>query len=138
MNKSMLLVSSLFGITMNIIIILYIFKLEADKTCDCSKNWMREFIKYYAMITLFLIVINSIILKNPKDVIKNKGLFIYSLICSILGLIYSVILIIYYIKLRSKKNCECSELWHRKALLYPIILFIFGFFIGLINSILKK
>jgi hypothetical protein len=125
---------SLVGLVLNVIILMYILELEKKK-CACSKHWMRDFIKYVSIIMIVLSLIIAFIpnfIKSCKtNVVCESLMGLYSII----GLIYVIVLVVYYFHIQKKTNCECSLNWKRHALLYPlfggiiVILFIIIFII---------
>ena len=112
-------------IVFQLIIFTYVLALEREK-CVCSKNWMRKFIK---IMSYTLIVINVILIllisNDPK--LKIVSLVPYNVFMGIIilyllvGLFYSVTCIVYFFRLHSKTNCECSDNWKKYLLLLPII-----------------
>ena len=118
----------------NILILMYVLGLEKEK-CECSKEkWMRDFIKYFAMINLALPVLFLLmapLLPNiTSSLVKSKNvglLALFSLLglsLALLGLAYIVIVILYYIRLSKKQNCDCSLGPKRYFLLYPVVTFL--------------
>ena len=66
-------------ILINLILFSYVLKLEREK-CDCSDNWMRDYIKYYTSILVILSLITLIVpvflgSKTPK-IMKSLAFFI--------------------------------------------------------------
>ena len=114
--------SCIFYIIMSSFIVKYITELE-NKNCECSNYWYRDFIKYY---TCIIVVVILIYIFNQKDFLKvlhNSNAALLSMsIMKFISLIYFVILIIYFVKLKNSE-CKCSKDWKRKAFLYPIIFF---------------
>jgi hypothetical protein len=111
---------SIISLIFIIIILIYIFELEKKK-CDCSKHWMRDFIKYVSILMLALTVI-VLFIPNIRELCKNN--VICRLLVGIYGLVgfaYIIILLVYYFHIQKKTNCECALDWKRHALLYPII-----------------
>ena len=66
----------ILGLVFIIIILIYILELE-KKNCDCSKHWMRDFIKY---VSIIMLIITTIILfiPNGKELCKKNDV---KLIC---------------------------------------------------------
>jgi hypothetical protein len=50
-------VGSIFGLVVAGLIYYYVVQLEQTK-CECSKNWRRDYIKYYNFIMMIYILIN--------------------------------------------------------------------------------
>ena len=59
----------ILGLVFIIIILIYILELE-KKNCDCSKHWMRDFIKYVSII--MLIITTILFIPNGKELCKNN------------------------------------------------------------------
>jgi hypothetical protein len=92
-----------------------------DISCECSENWMRDYIKYF-LISYFVVNIINFLLSIYINTIKNKeGLFM-SLIKYPLYIMWNVIIMVYllfafinifvvisYIQKLKDVNCECSE-----------------------------
>ena len=112
----------ILGLVFIIIILKYILELE-KKNCDCSKHWMRDFIKY---VSIIMLIITTIILfiPNGKELCKKNSLCrIFLGLYGLLVFAYIIILLVYYfhIKKKIKADCECALDWKRYALLYPLI-----------------
>ena len=112
---------SIIGLVVNVIILMYVLELEKNK-CVCSHHWMRDFIKY---VSIIMIVLSLIIAFVPNIIKVCKNNLICKLLLGlygIIGLIYVIVLLVYYFHIQKKTNCECSLNWKRHALLYPIIM----------------
>jgi hypothetical protein len=70
------------------------------------------------MIVLSLIIafIPNITKSCNNNVVCKSLMGLYSII----GLIYVIVLVVYYFHIQKKTNCECSLNWKRHALLYPL------------------
>lgn len=126
----------------NILILMYVLRLEKEK-CECSREkWLRDFIKYVAIINLALpllfLVLAPMLPKLTSDIIKSKSnvlamtLSLLGLALALLGIAYIVIILVYYVKLSKKLDCDCSLGPKRYFLLYPVVTFalsIVGFFL---------
>ena len=60
----------------NILILMYVLRLEKEK-CECSKEgWMRDFIKYVSIINLVLpilaIILMPLLSSNMETILRNK------------------------------------------------------------------
>tara|TARA_B100001093_G_scaffold509857_1_gene574697 strand:+ start:340 stop:855 length:516 start_codon:yes stop_codon:yes gene_type:complete len=115
----------------NILILMYVLRLEKEK-CECSREkWMRDFIKYVAMINLalpLLVLLMMPLLPSLKtSLIKLKSsvlpilIGLLGLALGVLGLAYVVVVLLYYRKLSQKPNCDCSLGPKRYFLLYPLV-----------------
>ena len=109
MNNLTPIIFNSITILLSAIVYVYINNLEKNN-CDCSKVWMREYVKYgsivhilYLGILIILAIINPfLILKIPTFILLIIGLYIIS---------YTVISIVYYFHLVKKNNCVCSNTW---------------------------
>jgi hypothetical protein len=105
----------IIGITINILAIFWIYKLE-NIDCKCSNNWMRIYIKYYLHVIIPVMVItffmNLYLYNNINIDIKTNLLFsfflFFSWFANIFGFINIIISIIFINKLK-EINCDCSE-----------------------------
>ena len=123
----------ILGLVFIIIILIYVLELEKKK-CDCSKHWMRDFIKYVSIIMLVLTTI-MLFIPNGKELCKKNPLCrIFLGLYGLLVFAYIIIILVYFfhIKKKIKADCECALDWKRYALLYPII----GIFIAIIILII--
>lgn len=111
---------SIISIAINIMGFVWIKNLE-DISCECSENWMRDYIKYF-LISYFIINIINLLLSIYINSIKNKeGVFI-SFIKNPLYIMWTGILMVYllfafinifvviaYVQKLKDINCDCSE-----------------------------
>ena len=131
------LVTSIISILSNIFIYKFIDKLEKDN-CKCSEMKIRGLIKNMAPIMISLTVI--LFLFKPvlnKEFLVKQGIFIFTLILGLIGLFYSILILVYFSKL-IYRNCGCSDKMERYSLLYPVFNFIIGFTIGICFVLLDK
>jgi len=116
-------------ILINLILLSYVLKLEREK-CDCSDNWMRDYIKYYTsvLIVLLLIILVIPVLTGNKKLKKMKPLFFLLRIIVLIATIVQVFAVFMYSQaLNCKKTeCECSNDWRSRFMYF---LGIFGFVI---------
>ena len=120
------MLDSLIFIIINLFIFSYIIHLEKIK-CDCAKDWKQTTIKY---LSVFNIIYNIILIIFFKNIVKygiRNSLVINSLrLVNVVIIFYYISILLYFSQLK-KDNCECSEDWKRKLLLFPlyiVILFI--------------
>jgi len=122
----------ILGLVFIIIILMYILELEKKK-CDCSKHWMRDFIKY---VSIIMLIITTIILfiPNGKELCKKNPLCrVFLGLYGLLVFSYSIIILVYYFHIKKiKANCHCALDLNRYALLYPFI----GIFIAIMILII--
>jgi hypothetical protein len=111
----------LVTIVLNSIILKYVLENEQNK-CDCALTWHHNYIKFFAPVIIFMVFVRilfrNVLLKHSSKMVVKLPLSIIG----ILSLIYSIVLIVYFFNLRSKK-CECSENWKRNTLIYPLVIF---------------
>ena len=145
MLSKFIFILSIITIICNIIIYTYVSNLASTK-CECSKHWMRSYIKTFSMVTTIFSLINIIgVLINVVGYIKFINMLPIKIIVEILrilSLIYIVSILVYFSKLL-KRKCECSNHWKRNILLYPIFIMISIFALMMIyyreiKSIIKK
>ena len=116
-----------FIVIINLILLQYVLKLEREN-CECSKGWMRDYIKYYTstIIVLSLVMLIIPIVTNNKSLKKLKPLFIFIRVVVLLATLVQV----YCVFTLSQKlycedgSCECSNSWHGRFMYW---LGIFGF-----------
>jgi predicted benzoate:H+ symporter BenE len=86
------------GLVFNGIVLSWINKLE--KKCECSADWRREYIKYYAIILVVFGVVRALM----PTFVKNVPLL---MILALAGLV-NLGSILSYIPDLKKKQCECA------------------------------
>ena len=106
----------------NLYILTYVYLLELNK-CGCSKDWRRDFIFYYSMIHIFIVICFVLL---PDLFYQN----IVVTIClkSIMGilLVVNIYCLYTYADTLEKTKCECSEDYARDFMK------IFSYFYGLV------
>lgn len=90
-------------------ILSYIVKLEKTG-CPCSKDWRREFIKYYLVFMLLLIILRMFEMYSPTSMppILMTLQFVLS--------VGFVMVVYHYIHDLKQKKCACSESMARDIL----------------------
>jgi hypothetical protein len=83
-------------------ILLYIAKLE-KLGCKCSKNWQREFIKYYIIFMLLIFIIRLFDSSSPYNLPPILMTIQFVLTIVFVGIVY------HYIMNLKQKNCKCSN-----------------------------
>lgn len=100
---------ALIPIITNSIILFYLYHLEVD-TCNCIRDWRHDFIKYIAIILIFLDLIElfyaSLFYASLEDKI-NEHLKIYKFIMTIINVLYCIFAFIYIGNL-DRTNCVCA------------------------------
>jgi len=110
---SFYIIALTFVVTISILALNWIYNLEKIK-CKCSKDWKRDFIKYYIYIYLVFIIVSVIsffiILVYPK-IITSVYMKVFSIIKNVVGLLtlINIVISIIYIYNLKKENCICSE-----------------------------
>ncbi len=101
-------------ILINLILLSYVLKLEREK-CDCSDDWMRDYIKYYTsgIVILSLIVLVIPVLTSYKSLVKFSKLFTLIRIVVLIATLVQVYCVFVYSQGLNckKKSCECSVDW---------------------------
>uniref|UniRef100_A0A6C0J363 Uncharacterized protein n=1 Tax=viral metagenome TaxID=1070528 RepID=A0A6C0J363_9ZZZZ len=148
---------SIISIIINILGFVWIKNLE-DISCECSENWMRDYIKYF-LITYFVVNIINLLLSIYINSIKNKEKVLMNLIKNPIYIMWNVFVMLYlfaafsnifivinYIKKLKEINCQCSEdikreiYWYYNIIIASIIaLFILlSLFQGIFTVVFRK
>lgn len=115
----MIVLLSLAQIIIHVIILWYIVELERTE-CECTADVKRDIIKYVTLGLLLFNIIMCIVLTVNKSVSQLVGHLVS--IRNIASLVNLVLTVWYYINLRQKKDCLCSDNWKKHFLLGPIVL----------------
>lgn len=101
----------------NSVLLYYIYNLEKNK-CDCSKDWRRDYIKYYS-IAFILVPFISYIFSRYFNV--KKILTILSIIIILSTPINIWCLYTYSNKIKNS-TCKCANTWQPKFMsFYSVI-----------------
>jgi hypothetical protein len=106
----MTLITTLF-IVFYSYILKYINNLNVKK-CECSENWKRDFIKYFSMTAIGVLVIQLVLLFVERLSTLPKGLKLFS---KLLNWVYILAFLVFlgvlftYTRNLLKTKCECSE-----------------------------
>ena len=93
----------------------YVTNLERID-CDCSKNWQRDFVKYYSLLA---IVVSASLFITGLSGSGGRLPILFTSLLSFFGLINAFILFFYTKKLmRCDAKCECSGGMVRSAIHY--------------------
>jgi hypothetical protein len=93
----------------------YILKYVNDlnvKKCECSENWKRDFIKYFSMAAIGVIVVLLVLVFVERLSELPSGLKLFS---KLLNWVYILAFIVFlgvlftYTRNLLKTKCECSE-----------------------------
>ena len=89
-------VPAVVGLALQSIVLSWIFKLESQ--CNCSKDWRRDFIKYYSFTGVAVLLVTLAKFRLPPVVMMTIGLA---------GLVnlYSVLS---YIPMLNRNACTCA------------------------------
>ena len=104
-----------FILLCNVGIFLYILEIEKED-CECSRNWKRDFAKYFSVV----VMIYSLLVILFKNQLKFAAYALVFRLYSLVALAYSIIILVYFTQLVVNK-CECSKDWKRALLLYPVL-----------------
>lgn len=134
--KSLHVLNSFIAIAANAFILYYVVDMEKRK-CDCSDSWMRDYIKIVSSLIITYMVLMMTIPNLQQKIsmlfMKNVLVRLLLLAWTIIGLVYVGVLLTYYYRLNKDESCDCSENWKRYALLYPLVMFVISFVIGLLT-----
>lgn len=95
--KALALVLDLLLIIFWAFVVNYVIRLE-NIGCDCSKNWKRDYIKYYLLVIIPIMILRLFV-SLPVALASLTLVF---------GLTFVFVVFAYIQELR-KKKCECSE-----------------------------
>ena len=125
-RKSLVIFIQVLVVTANICILYYVVDME-KQNCHCSESWLRDYIKVVSSILIIMIVAGFVVPSLQQMIMtavkKNKLLIVPLIAWNIVAILYLGVLLTYYYRL-TKNNCQCSEDWKRKILLYPIIVLV--------------
>lgn len=109
------------NIIITAIILRYILELEKNQ-CECAMSWQHKFIKYYAPVIILVSILILFISKETllSGIRNNRFLAVLYIVYYIIGIFYSISLLLYFLKLRYSM-CECARNWKQYGLLYPAI-----------------
>lgn len=119
----------LISVIINVYILMYLVNLE-KVGCKCAMNWRRTFIMFFIIFSVVL----SIASLFSYDILSSAivmGLFTVASIAN-------VVIILQYINMLKKEQCDCSEglareIMHVIAILYAffyVLLFVILIFTG--------
>ena len=130
MNILMMMIT----ILLNLLILNYVYNLEKNN-CECSKDWRRDFIKYFTIASVIIVLLHFLIKKLPRAIVVP-----FSVLYSILGLV-NIYALFTYSRNMINDSCQCSNSWERNFIYYYsmiiIILYII-FILGLVSLMLFK
>jgi hypothetical protein len=108
---------SIMTLVTAILIVLYSYILKyindlTVKKCECSENWKRDFIKYFSMVAIGVLVVSLVLVFIERLSTLPSGLKLFS---KLLNRVYFVAFLVFlgvlftYTRNLSKTKCECSE-----------------------------
>ena len=115
----------LVSIALQALILKYVLENEKNN-CECALTWHHRFIKHFAPIVIVMLFVNLLFGKNliqlrsSRKVPAVKLLLVLLSVFALLSFVYSIVLLIYFIKLQIK-DCKCADDWKRYALIAPLI-----------------
>ena len=88
------------GLVFNGIVLSWINKLE--KKCECSTNWRRDYIKYFAIVSTLLMVLTTFMRPHPTPMLG-----ILAAVWAVAGFV-NIGSILTYVPDLKKKQCDCA------------------------------
>jgi len=126
----------------------YVLKYVNDlnvKKCECSENWKRDFIKYFSMAAIGVLVLSLLLVFVERLTEAPRGLTVFANVLSgVYFLAFIVFLGVLFVYTRNllKTNCECSEDKMRTMTYYFSAIvggfYILAFVLALISMIISK
>ena len=132
----------LVSIVLQALILKYVLENEKNN-CECALTWHHRFIKHFAPIVIVMLFINLLFRKNLMQLRGKKNqpavqlLLILLSVFALLTFVYSIILIIYFIKLQIK-DCKCADDWKRYALIAPLIFIAIILLVAILISVMLR
>lgn len=113
---------SVIAIIISMLILEYTLRLEREN-CECSRDWRRDYIKIFAIITIvfsLLMCFRNFILPRGLKVPRELGALMYLIITMyMIGAFVNVYAMFSYSqKLMCEKNCVCANTWTRDFIYY--------------------
>jgi len=129
-------------VLINVLLVLisfnYVYQLEYQN-CECSNDWIRDFIKYYTAIMIYKIILYNLIV-NTNNPLLIMVFNIFNLFTNLFGLVYLWCLFTYS-KMLKKNKCNCSNTFSINTMAnYSLFMFVIigilliNYFFYLINS----
>lgn len=127
-----MMISAIINLVVTAIILRYVIELEQEN-CECSLDWQHQFIKYFAPVVILVSLIILVVSKKTmlQRIRNSKAFGALYLAYLLAALFYSIVLVLYFLKLRYSK-CKCARDWKQYGLLYPLI----GFAVILLVAVL--
>ena len=126
-------------IACNIRIYQYIEKMEKEN-CTCAQNNLVKFLKPSTLVAASVLGVKLLVSFTGKSLSQQKFMrnIVGKSVSMLLGiylLTHSACLVIYFLQLVNKNNCDCSNERDRNLLLYPLILIVLVFMVALIVAL---
>lgn len=102
----------------------YVYRLEKI-SCECSKDWRRDYIKYFSMIYIISIIATlfSVYMYPNKELLQVTNYL--NILVGLGNLVFIYAMISYVYKLKTLK-CKCSMRWEREFMYgYTIVTAVF-------------
>ena len=106
-------------IAVSVIVIMYVKKLQ-EISCDCSKDWRRDYINHHARLALVVIalaVLMSLFGLKLKNKYIVKLVMLFGVLYGIASLVNIYAMLTYSYKLVKDTECKCASGWERNTLL---------------------
>jgi len=111
----------------------YIYRLE-EIECKCSKNWTRDFIKYYSIIMIVISIYISFYLNFGKTNSQFENLIILVNICNL----FFIYTLWKYNKFLCKRECECSSGWEKDFMTFYTFTIMIILSIQIVSSLMSS
>ena len=131
--NNVVLITGIVSLVISVVILLYVLELEREK-CDCSEHWMRDMIKYWTIVVISIGLLNLVVPSAMIACRTNPICSLLHLLYGLVGLVYIIILIVYYFHLEKQENCPCAADWKKHILIIPVIIFGIAFLVGFIKG----
>ena len=106
-------------LAISVIVIMYVKKLQ-EISCDCSKDWRRDYINHHARLVLVVIAI-AVLMSLFGLKLKNKYIvklvMLFAVLYGIASLVNVYAMLTYSYKLVKDADCKCASGWERNTLL---------------------
>jgi hypothetical protein len=103
----------------NLLILQYVLKLE-KMSCECSKDWRRDYIKYFSIVSIVIITFMFIIPLITQKYIKLIQTPIFRIIANLISIasLINVYSLFTYSQKIILEKCKCSNNWERSFIYY--------------------
>ena len=103
----------------NALILQYVLKLE-KMSCECSKDWRRDYIKYFSIVSIVIITFMFIVPLITQKYIKLIQTPIFRIIANLISIasLINVYSLFTYSQKIILEKCKCSNNWERSFIYY--------------------